>query len=179
MNRMFLRDIVAEARGAMALLTVAALLGLSACAPTPMTADATRVSLTGPDEALMIGEPAYAPSLTLIGQPGRRLLPNETALPGENFISTQRSGGFAGFGLEGVLRQAGPLPTPFEYAIARDFAPLPGGAYNFVARSPEPGITCVLVIGAGGAFTGGYTTMMRNCVEGDLSRAIAPLFSAV
>lgn len=178
MIRVFVLDSVAQARGAMALFAVAALLSLTACAPTPMTADASRVSLTGPDDALMIGEPAYAPGLALIGQPGRRLLPNATALPGENFISTQRSGGFAGFGIEGALRQAGPLPMPFEYAIARDFVPIQGGAYSYVARSPEPGITCVLVIGSGGAFASGYTTMMRNCVEGDLARALAPLVSA-
>jgi hypothetical protein len=47
----------------------------------------------------------------------------------------------------------GPLPHPFEYAIALDFAPVSAaGGLGFVRATPEQGVTCVLVAGqAGGA----------------------------
>jgi hypothetical protein len=47
----------------------------------------------------------------------------------------------------------GPLAHPFEYAIARDFAPVSAsGGLGFVRATPEQGVTCVLVAGqAGGA----------------------------
>jgi hypothetical protein len=70
----------------------------------------------------------------------------------------------------------GPLPHPFEYAIALDFAPVSAaGGLGFVRATPEQGVTCVLVAGqAGGAYGMGAPIFMRNCVLGDAAAALAP-----
>jgi hypothetical protein len=154
-----------------AVRAIAALAGcfaLLACgAPEPVDIDHTAWSL---GDASLLPGPVWTVGLT--GRPGRTLLPNDTALPGENYILTLPLADLRGSAVQDVVAQAGALPSPFEFTIARDFQPLPGGALSYVARSPEPEITCVLVIGSE---TPGTAVLMRNCVRGDLSRALEPL----
>jgi hypothetical protein len=84
----------------------------------------------------------------------RRLLPNPTALPGQNYVLMLPNVSLTGrTSIAEILRVVGPLAHPFEYAIARDFAPVSAsGGLGFVRATPEQGVTCVLVAGqAGGA----------------------------
>lgn len=112
--------------------------------------------------------------------PTRITLPNETAQPGENFVLALPAGRFGGDRVGAVLRSASPLPFPFEYTIDRDMVPVPGSGGNFVYTTahPDERVTCVLVIGTRGAGLGRPSSvMMRNCVNGDAARALAPLAS--
>ena len=104
------------------------------------------------------------------------MLPNNTSLPGENFIRSVPGGGFLGGSVNQILRSAGPLPSPFEFTIARDFIPMNGGTMSYVARTPSPGVTCVLAAGrAQPTYGSGATILMRNCVNGDVEQALAPV----
>jgi hypothetical protein len=111
----------------------------------------------------------------------RRLLPNQTALQGENFI-LQMPGQdlFGPKSAQAVLRDADGLPYPFEFVIAEDLQPIPGMGenYGYTSSSPTPGVTCVLVAGSGGfAYGAAPAVLMRNCVNGDVRAALAPLHS--
>jgi hypothetical protein len=103
---------------------------------------------------------------------GLRLLPNATSLPGDNYVLVRPARGFGGpMSLEAALRSAAPLPAPFEYAIASDFAAATPGGVRYLARSPAEGVTCALAVGASGS----SSVIMRNCVNGDVSLALAPI----
>jgi hypothetical protein len=154
-------------------IVAAACLGAAACSPAPGGHSGSDV-----DPMLFASADGGIPSAGVMapGGAGRLLLPNQTSLPGENFVLTVPGASMFGrISPELVLRAASPLPPPFEFAIARDFEPLPGSpGYSYVVRTPEIGVTCALVAGPGGGSSG---TLMRNCVHGDLARALAPLAS--
>ena len=116
-------------------------------------------------------------SFSAVGTPAMVVLPNDTALAGENYIRTLPQGSFVpSTSLDGVLRLAGPLPPPFEFIIGRDLVPAVDGPYSYAARNPAPGVTCVLAIGgATAAYATPAAILMRNCVRGDLTRALAPM----
>ena len=111
------------------------------------------------------------------GPTGLRLLPNATALAGDNFILVQAARGFGGpMSLDQALRSAAPLPAPFEYAISSDFTRRSGLAY--LERTPTEGVTCVLAFGSSASATGRRNpVIMRNCVNGGTSLALAPIAS--
>lgn len=153
---------------------------LAACAPQPGIVD---VGLPGVDP-VGLGA-SRAPGLDALVLPvtagnaaERRLLPNDTALPGENFVLTLPNRSLTGrTSIAEILRINGPMPYPFEYVIARDFAPI-GGGLGFVRATPEDGVTCVLVAGTADGLAGaGRPIFMRNCVAGDAAAALAPVRS--
>lgn len=166
---------------------------LAACGPQPGAVDVEPAGYVpelgyGPEpgfEADLATDPLLAADAVLAPEPAiaadptggsRRLLPNATALPGENFVTTVPAGRFGGqSSVAQVLSRAGVLPSPFEFAIARDFAPAPGvPGTSYVFATPQDGVTCVLAIAP--AATGAL--MMRNCVPGGTAEALAPLASS-
>ncbi len=151
-------------------------LSLAGCVTTTSTAE---IAASLPPVSAEAGALADSPSaVTSSAMPGtgRLLLPNATALPGENFLlSMPGTGLFGPYAVDELLRRLGSMPHPFEYVIARDFIPAGGLTTTlFVEDEPEPGITCVLAVRPADA---GRTTatVMRNCVPGDRARALAPM----
>jgi hypothetical protein len=119
-----------------------------------------------------------------LAQPGREtrtLLPNDTALAGENFILVRPAGRFGGQpALDRALGALAPLPAPFEFAVAQDFRPVDGygSPFSYIAIEPSEGVTCALAVGATASAAGTpATVMMRNCTRGDAIRALAPVAS--
>jgi hypothetical protein len=159
-------------RAARAAASLAIVLTLSACAPQPAPIDLPPV---GGATAPGADGPAPAPAVGMLSTgASRTMLPNETALPGENFIRSVPGGGFLGGSLDQILRSAGPLPSPFEFTISRDFVPMNGGAMSYAVRTPSPGVTCVLAAGRNSRGSGARI-LMRNCVNGDVGEALAPV----
>jgi hypothetical protein len=150
---------------------------IGGCAPDPGIVDVAMP----PSDPIGVGGPAVDPLFLPVvpGAAQRRLLPNDTALPGENYVLALPNRGFTGrTPMPEILRIVGPLPHPFEYAIARDFVPIGASGLGYVRATPEEGVTCVLVAGDGGALSGaGSPIFMRNCVRGDLRSALAPATS--
>lgn len=154
---------------------MASVLLLAACAEEPPTINLPPVAEM-PSRDSAFGGASY-PIGVVGNRPTRTVLANDTALAGENFLLRLPEGGpFDGGSVSGILSAAGPLPPPFEFAIARDFVPLNGGALSYIARTPAPGVTCVLAAGrAGSAFGPSGRILMRNCVRGSVEQALAPV----
>lgn len=156
----------------LALIAFAAL--AAGCTPPPPLID-----VFPPDRSVAAVESGTGPLFLPVTTATRRLLPNETSLPGENYLMTlpaPRSGGT--MSLARTLRAAGPLPHPFEYVIHTDLAPLAGSGGNlaYVSAQPADGVSCVLVAGTGASGFGiGAPLVMRNCVRGDADDALAPV----
>ena len=131
-------------------------------------------------DTVAFAEPDIAPLDTALAR--RTLLPNDTALAGENFILRQRRGGLGGaVSVAQLLRTLGPPPAPFEYVIARDFVATDGfgSRFAYVQATPAEGVSCVLAVGSTPGAAGGATAvLMRNCVPGDVARALAPISSS-
>ena len=124
-------------------------------------------------------------------QEQRVALPNATTMEGDNVLllrTRQARGRAAGrLKLENFLSETGGLPTPFEGAkhgqmqIAEDAI----GPYFFLSKAMGPGVTCVMAIRtiAGSVrmlpkAANAVDVMMRNCVAGDQSAALAPIQAA-
>jgi hypothetical protein len=154
-----------------AVLFSSALLG---CAEPAPLLDVLPPAAGGSDR--LSGAGAFLPSASVAM---RQLLPNDTALPGENHIlwlPSPRSG--RPMSLTRILDASGPLPHPFEFAIHSDFAPVAGGAggLSYLSAQPAADVTCVLVAGLGRAGHGASGPMlMRNCVRGSAAEALAPV----
>lgn len=103
-------------------------------------------------------------------------LPNRTFLPGDNSMTHLRLSKW-GFGspLSRALGQIGTLPAPFEYITERDFRPAGdfNGQYYYTVSVPDADTTCVLAIRV--AEEAGRLKLMRNCVIGDLVKALEPI----
>lgn len=165
--------------------TTACCTALVACTGEQGAVDVNLAPALDAERADTAAEGDYAPTPIAVtsdaGRAGLRLLPNATALPGDNYVLVRPAGGFGGrTSLGQLLRSAGALPAPFEYAIASDFTPIPGfgAGLSYLERTPAEGVTCVLAIGSTAS---GYgrpdSIIMRNCVQGDASLALAPIAS--
>ncbi len=118
----------------------------------------------------------------------RLLLPNHTALPGDNFVylRAEAPGFLADAGrlrLQRVLAQAGGLPPPFTQAeldILRSDEDT-AGTLTWAEWASGAGTTCVLAIrrfDVGDRLLPGRAValdmVMRNCVRGDVGEALEP-----
>lgn len=151
-------------------------LSLGGCVTTTSTAEIAASLPPVSTEAGTLADSTYAPTSPALPATGRRLLPNATALPGENFqLSIPGTGLFGPYSVDEILRRLGSMPHPFEYVIARDFVTAGGLTTTlFVEDEPQPGITCVLAIRPADAGRS-TATVMRNCVPGDRASALAPM----
>ena len=153
---------------------------LASCAPSATTTDIAAMLPSAAPDAGALPTAGFAAAV-LPGQETRALLPNDTALAGENFILVRPAGRFAG--QPTLARRLGaltPLPAPFEYAVAQDFQPVDGygSPFSYIATEPSEGVTCALAVGATTSAAGTpATVMMRNCTRGDVTRALAPVAS--
>ncbi|SPJ23570.1 hypothetical protein [Palleronia abyssalis] len=118
----------------------------------------------------------------------RVALPNDTTVPGDNFIlmRTRASAGLGGnrLKLEPFLHAAGGLAAPFTDVSAGQFQGDEDalGPYFYVNRTAGPNVSCVLAVrpidGAASLLPRGASAvdvLMRNCVTGDASAALAPI----
>lgn len=118
----------------------------------------------------------------------RIVLPNRTAVEGDNVIhiraQTNDSADLAGFSFDEVATRFGGLPAPFQRATAsglnsgRDAL----GSYVYATERLGAGTTCVLVmrrLGVGARplpqGTRALDIIMRNCVNGSVQQALAPM----
>ena len=129
------------------------------------------------------------------GVPGgaqqRIALPNDTTLPGDNYIeidARQLAGGSKGrLNFEAFVRRIGGLPAPFEdlrpgeLKTAKDRL----GPYFWASQSNGARTTCVLALrrlDLGKRRVPGQADvldiMLRNCVQGSTKKALAPIGAA-
>ena len=118
----------------------------------------------------------------------RIVLPNDTAVSGDNVIhvraQTSDTAQLSEFSFDEIAARFGGLPAPFErqetnrLSSGRDSL----GAYLFAREQMGVGATCVLVIrriGVGARplprGTQALDMVMRNCVNGTVEQALAPL----
>ncbi len=191
-------DCVYNARrkfGKLALVLLAGLMaGLPACSPLENLYYLTRPRGEAQDAYRHTREYAAADRAGLglltekIGANGlelRRLLPNNTVLPGDNYIAYLN---FSYLGLKPPAHKAleviKPLPYPFEFVTERDFRARADseGEFLFASFLDEGGITCVLAVRVidffGPELAGGprdTAKIVRNCVRGNLEDALGPM----
>lgn len=172
-------------------------MALAACSPLENLYYLTRSQSAAQDNYRHTREYAAAdrPGLGLLtekisadGLELRRLLPNNTVLPGDNFISYLN---FTYLGLKPPAHKAieviRPLPYPFEFVTERDFQARTDSEGEFIYASflDEGGITCVLAVRVvdffGPELAGGSrdtAKVVRNCVHGTLEAALGPMIAA-
>lgn len=143
---------------------------------------ATRAMVSAPD-ALLIFERALGNAVEQ-----RIILPNATAVTGDNVIhiraQTTASADLSRFNLAEIETRFGGLPAPFQ--TLRESGLNAGtdslGNYVYARESVGAGTTCVLVMRRMGLGarplprgTQALDVMMRNCVNGSVEQALAPL----
>ena len=149
---------------------------------TPQVQRAHSAAWVSAPETVLVLERAFGP---LTEQ--RILLPNETAVAGDNLILLRaRRSGSAGAGrftpLD-LVRAAGGTPPPFgdfEDLLLRSRSDR-AGTLHWASWTDEAGLTCVLafrrldettrVVPAGHAL---IDMMLRNCIHGSADAALAP-----
>lgn len=118
----------------------------------------------------------------------RIVLPNETAMPGDNVIhvraQNQDSMRLGEFNFDEIAARFGGLPSPFERLTASGLRSGSDslGRYVYGQEAIGTGTNCVLVLrrmGVGArplpAGTQALDMVMRNCVNGSVAQALAPM----
>jgi len=118
----------------------------------------------------------------------RIVLPNETAVRGDNVIhvraQTRDSARLGEFNFDEIEARFGGLPTPFERLTASGLRSGSDslGTYVYGQESVGTGTSCVLVLrrmGVGArplpSGTQALDMVMRNCVQGSVQEALAPM----
>lgn len=118
----------------------------------------------------------------------RIVLPNETAVAGDNVIhiraQTSSSIGLDRFNFNEIETRFGGLPAPFERMTEGSLSSGSDtlGAFVFARQSIGTGTNCVLVIRRMNLSarplprgTQALDVMMRNCVNGSVEQALAPM----
>lgn len=118
----------------------------------------------------------------------RIILPNATAVRGDNVLhiraQTAQSAELTRFDFEEMSVRFGGLPAPFEHLAAGGLSTGSDslGSYVYATENQGPNTLCVLVMRRMGVGarplprgTQALDVMMRNCVNGTLEQALAPM----